>query len=140
MPLLRYRTHDLSKIIPESCACGRTHRLLQTIKGRDDDMLIINGVNIFPVQIEKVLMRIAEIGTNYEIHIKKESYMDKLYINAELKQGLSISKTDRQQALTNKIIEDLKSEITVTPKIKLVQANTLPVQPGKAVRVFDHRT
>ena len=139
MPLLRFRTGDLSKIIPEACACGRTHRLLQRIKGRDDDMLIINGVNIFPVQIEKALMRIPEIGTNYAIHVKKENYMDKLYINVELKKGISSGALKELEALQKRINEELKAEITVTPHVQLVQATSLPVQEGKAVRVYDHR-
>jgi len=139
MPLLRFRTRDLSKIIPEACACGRTHRRLQRIKGRDDDMLIINGVNIFPVQIEKVLMRIPEIGTNYAIHVKKENYMDKLYINVELKKGISSGALKELEALKKRINDELKAEITVTPHVQLVQATSLPVQEGKAARVYDHR-
>jgi phenylacetate-CoA ligase len=139
MPLLRYRTRDLTSIIDETCRCGRTHHRLTRIRGRSDDMMIINGVNLFPIQIEQVLMRIPEIGTNYEIHINKEDYMDKLHIKVELKEG-AFAGTLRQVELLQKRLEDeLAAEITVNPKVDLVEAHSLKGHEGKAVRVFDHR-
>ena len=83
-PLIRYRTRDLTSIIPGACPCGRTHRRIDRIRGRSDDMLIINGVNIFPMQIEQTLMRIPGIGTNYLIEIHEENFMDKLHVSVEL--------------------------------------------------------
>ena len=76
MPLIRYRTKDLTRIIPEPCACGRTHRRIERIKGRTDDMLILKGVNIFPMQIEKKLMEIPDVGTNFLIILNREGFND----------------------------------------------------------------
>jgi phenylacetate-CoA ligase len=140
MPLLRYRTRDLTSIMEEPCSCGRTHRRLKRIKGRSDDMLIINGVNLFPIQIEQVLMRIPEIGTNYEIHITKENYMDKLHIKVELKEGAFAGTLRQAELLQKRLQDELAAEITVNPVVDLVEAHSLKVHEGKAVRVFDHRT
>jgi phenylacetate-CoA ligase len=139
MPLLRYRTRDLTKIEQKPCACGRTHRRLSRIKGRSDDMLIVNGVNLFPIQIEQVLMRIPEIGTNYEIHLYKEQYMDKLHVKVELKEGPFGGTLRELEKLQQRIQDELASEIIVNPIVKLVEARSLSVYDGKAVRVFDHR-
>ena len=86
-PLLRYRTRDLTRIVPGPCPCGRTHRRIDRIRGRSDDMLIINGVNIFPMQIERTLMRVPAIGANYLIEVHEESFMDRLHIKVELRRG-----------------------------------------------------
>jgi phenylacetate-CoA ligase len=139
MPLLRYRTRDLTSIKATPCSCGRTHRRLARIKGRTDDMLIINGVNIFPIQIEQVLMRIPEVGTNYEIHIDKENYMDKLHIWVELKREVATDAPHQAEFLQKKIQAELAGEITVNPAVTLVGAYNLQAADGKAVRVFDHR-
>jgi phenylacetate-CoA ligase len=103
MPLFRYRTKDLTRIIPEPCPCGRTHRRMERIKGRSDDMLIINGVNIFPIQIEKVLMTIPQIGNNYLIEIEKRDYMDKLIIRVELNDTAFSGTLSGLEALQRKI-------------------------------------
>jgi phenylacetate-CoA ligase len=139
MPLIRYRTRDLTSITNSVCKCGRTHSRLSRIKGRSDDMLIINGVNIFPIQIEKILMRVPQIGTNYEIHIYKENYMDKLHIKAELRDGAFQDSISEIEKIQKQILTVLSGEITVHPVIKLVEAHSLKVHEGKAVRVFDHR-
>ncbi|MBN1797091.1 MAG: phenylacetate--CoA ligase [Spirochaetales bacterium] len=139
MPLLRYRTRDLTCIETTPCSCGRTHRRLARIKGRTDDMLIINGVNIFPIQIEQVLMRIPEVGTNYEIHIDKENYMDKLHIWVEIERQVSTGAPHQAEFLQKKIQAELAGEITVNPEVTLVGAYNLQAADGKAVRVFDHR-
>jgi len=139
MPLLRYRTRDLTSIDPTPCSCGRTHRRLTRIKGRSDDMLIINGVNLFPIHIEQVLMRIPEVGTNYEIHIYKENYMDKLHIKVELKEGAFGGTLRQVENLQKRLQDELSAEITVNPIVNLVEAHSLTVYEGKAVRVLDHR-
>ena len=84
MPLLRYRTHDLTRIIPGPCPCGRTHRRLERMKGRSDDMLILNGVNIFPLQIECAIMSVPNVGNNYIVEIHKDDYLDRIHIKLEV--------------------------------------------------------
>ncbi len=84
MPLIRYRTKDLTRIIPEPCACGRTHRRIERIKGRTDDMLILKGVNIFPMQIEKKLMEIEGVGTNFLIILEREGFNDDMTVKVEV--------------------------------------------------------
>ena len=139
MPLLRYRTRDLTRLIREGCACGRTHARIDRIKGRSDDMLIINGVNIFPVQIEKVLMKIPEIGRNYLIEIVKQDYMDKLIVKVELDEHAFQGTLDQLEQLQRRICDKLRTELVVTPAVKLVEAGSLPVSEGKAKRVYDLR-
>lgn len=139
MPLLRYRTRDLTRIIPEPCTCGRTHRRIERIKGRSDDMLIINGVNIFPVQIEKTLMKIPEVGNNYLIEVVKRDYMDKLIIKVEINENTFTGTLEQLDALRSKITSELKTDLVVNPIVKLVEAGSLPVAAGKAQRVVDYR-
>ncbi|MBN1648478.1 MAG: phenylacetate--CoA ligase [Spirochaetales bacterium] len=139
MPLIRYRTRDLTRIIPGTCACGRTHRRIERIKGRSDDMLIINGVNIFPVQIERVLMRIPGIGSNYLIEIHKENYLDKLHIRVELDEGKFNEVFSELEALKQRVESELQAEITVHPHVILAEPRSLPTSEGKAVRVADFR-
>ena len=85
MPIVRYRTGDIAFVYPEACVCGRTHRRISRIKGRSDDMLIINGVNLYPMQIEEVLMGIPEVGHNYLIEIDKVEYLDRINIKVEVR-------------------------------------------------------
>ncbi len=138
-PILRYRTRDLTSIIPGKCACGRTSRRINRIIGRTDDMLIINGVNVFPSQIEEVIMKMKEIGTNYRIIVKKEGVLDKLIVQTEV--GPSIFSDDARDmnALKNRVAESLRASITINPTIELHEPGVLPVQQGKAIRVVDER-
>ncbi len=139
MPLLRYRTKDLTRIIPGKCKCGRTHRRIDRIKGRTDDMLILNGVNTFPIQIEKVLMNVAGIGRNYKIEIHKRGYMDKLIVFAEVTEEAFTDNYKDLENLKNNVINALKSELLITPDVNLVGPNSIEVSPGKAKRIFDMR-
>ena len=139
MPLIRYRTRDLTRIIPGPCACGRTHRRIQRITGRSDDMLIINGVNIFPVQIEKVLMTIPEIGNNYLIEIVKENFMDRIIVKVEIKPEAFHGRLEQLSALQHRIADALHTDLVVSPVVKLVEPGSLPVAEGKAKRVYDLR-
>jgi len=136
MPLLRYRTRDLTSLIPELCACGRTHRRLNRIAGRSDDMLIVRGVNIFPQQIERVLMAVPQVGRNYVIQIEG---LDNLTVKAELSAGAFDGKVEHVAALEQQLTEKLRAEIWVRPKVELVPAGALPVAEGKAKRVIDKR-
>lgn len=137
MPFLRYRTKDIAKIIPGRCECGRTHRRISRIIGRVDDMFIVRGVNIFPQQIERVLMGVKGVAQNYQIHL--EAY-DKMTVKVEIEQDFFDGNIEHLLALKSKITEKLKSEILVTPKVELLETGTLPVSEGKAQRVIDRRT
>jgi phenylacetate-CoA ligase len=139
MPLIRYRTKDLTRIIPEPCACGRTHRRIERIKGRTDDMLIIKGSNIFPMQIEKKLMEISGVGTNFLIILDREGFNDSLTVKVEVNKKYFSGDMKQLDALRKKIVEELKSEILVTPKVDLVEPDSIPKGEGKAVRVVDNR-
>ena len=139
MPLIRYRTKDLTRIIPEPCACGRTHRRIERIKGRTDDMLIIKGSNIFPMQIEKKLMEISGVGTNFLIILDREGFNDSLTVKVEVNKKDFSGDMQQLDALRKKIVEELKSEILVTPKVDLVEPDSIPKGEGKAVRVIDNR-
>jgi phenylacetate-CoA ligase len=137
MPILRYRTRDITSIIPEPCACGRTHRRICRITGRSDDMLIIRGVNIFPQQIERVLMAAPQLGRNYVIVIEG---LDDLTVKVELSASGFDGHVESLAALQQKLAEKLKAEIWVKPKIELVPPGSLPVAEGKAKRVIDNRS
>ena len=137
MPLLRYRTRDLTRILPGDCPCGRHHKRLDRMKGRSDDMMILKGVNIFPIQIETVLMQFEELGTDYLITLTNEEANDLMTVEVELKEFSD--DYPRLQALTREITRQLKDEILLTPVVRLVPKGTLPKQEGKAVRVRDLR-
>lgn len=134
MPLLRYRTRDLTRIIPGDCPCGRTHKRIDRFKGRSDDMIILKGVNLFPIQIETILMKFHELGNNYLITIDN----DEMLIEIELS-DLFTDDYSKLQKLTQEVTRQLKDELLLTPKLKLVSRGSLPVQEGKAVRVRDLR-
>jgi phenylacetate-CoA ligase len=139
MPLLRYRTRDLAFLHSGTCQCGRTHRRLSRITGRTDDMLIINGVNVFPSQIEEAVMKIPEVGTNYQIYVKKEGAIDKLIVNVEIYSKMFKGTASQLDTLKHKIKEEVKAVIVITPKIVLHEPGFLPVSEGKAKRVIDSR-
>ncbi len=139
MPVIRYRTGDLTRILPGTCQCGRTHRRIDRIKGRADDMLIINGVNIFPVQIEQTIMKIPGVGRNYLIEIHKENYMDKLMVKIEVDKEFFEGTLSGLTALQHKIMEELKTDLVVSPVVELVEPGSLPAAEGKAKRVYDLR-
>jgi len=138
-PILRYRTRDLSGFLTEPCPCGRTHRRLRRITGRTDDMLIISGVNVFPSQVEEVVMGMKEVGNNYLIVLEKEGALDRLIVKVEV--GPDIFRDDSRplNALKEKIRRTLQAMITVNPRVELHEPGSLPVSEGKAKRVQDNR-
>src|SRR5574344_2399071 len=138
MPLLRYRTRDLTRIIPEPCPCGRTHRRIDRIKGRTDDMFIIKGVNVFPMQIEKILVQFPGLGSNYLITLDTEDDNDIMTVEVELNE-LSTDNYIELENTRKEITRQLKDEILLTPRVKLVKKGSLPQSEGKAVRVKDLR-
>jgi phenylacetate-CoA ligase len=136
MPLLRYRTRDMTAVIPEPCPCGRTHRRIQRITGRSDDMLIVRGVNIYPQQIERILMSVPAVGRNYLITLQG---LDEMIIQVELAEASFDGQVEHLVRLQNEIVERLRADILVKPKVELVPPCTLPVSEGKAKRVIDKR-
>jgi len=137
MPLIRYRTRDLTRFIPEPCSCGRTHVRIARILGRADDMFIVRGVNIFPQQIEGVLMGIKGVAQNYQIIL--EGY-DEMTVKVEIDRDFFDGRIERLLKLKEEITEKLRQAIQVRPKVELVEPGTLPVSEGKAKRVIDKRT
>jgi phenylacetate-CoA ligase len=138
-PLLRYRTRDITSVYPDHCSCGRSHRRIRRITGRTDDMLIINGVNVFPSQIEEVIMSMPEIGTNYQIVVQKAGALDKLIVKTEVGKNIFTDDTRDLKALSSRICENLRVSISISPPVELHEPNFLPVSEGKAVRVIDER-
>ena len=139
MPLLRYRTRDLTSIISGQCPCGRTHKRLARLQGRSDDMMILKGVNIFPIQIEKILLKFKELSTDYLITLQTVDGNDTMTVEVELRE-LFTDDYQRLQRLTKEITRQLKDEILVTPKVKLLPKGGIKTSDeGKAVRVKDLR-
>lgn len=138
MPLIRYRTRDLTRILPDPCPCGRTHLRIDRIKGRSDDMFIIKGVNIFPMQVEKILVQFPQLGSNYLITLETVNNQDEMIVEVELS-DLSTDNYIELERIRKSITHQLKDEILVTPKLKLVKKGSLPQSEGKAVRVNDLR-
>jgi phenylacetate-CoA ligase len=138
MPLLRYRTRDLTRILPGECPCGRVHKRLDRMKGRSDDMIILKGVNIFPIQIETVLMKYPELASDYLITLETRDDNDYMTVEVEFKHEF-LDDYAKLQNLEKEITHRLRDEILITPRVRLVPKGTLPVAEGKAVRVKDLR-
>ena len=138
MPLLRYRTRDLTRVLGRTSPCGRNHVRLDRKRGRSDDMIVLRGVNIFPIQIEKILMQFPELASNYLITLTTDDDNDNMTVEVELEE-LFTDDFQRLMDLEKRIKHALKDEILLTPHIKLVPKGSLPVSEGKAVRVVDKR-
>ncbi len=138
MPLLRYRTRDLTRVLGRTCPCGRNHIRLDRMKGRSDDMIVLRGVNIFPIQIEKILMQFRELGNNYLITLTTDDDNDNMTVEVEIAEMFTDDYA-RLQQLTKAITRALKDEILLTPHVRLVPKGSLPVSEGKAQRVVDKR-
>ena len=138
MPLLRYRTRDLTRVLGRTCPCGRNHIRLDRMRGRSDDMIVLRGVNIFPIQIETILMQLKELASNYLITLTTDEDNDNMTVEVELEE-LFTDDYPRLLALEKEVKRRLKDEILLTPHVKLVPKGTLPVSEGKAVRVVDKR-
>ncbi len=138
MPIIRYRTRDLTRIIPGECPCGRTHRRIDRLKGRSDDMFIVKGVNIFPMQIEKILLQFKELSSDYFITVQSNDVNDEILVEVELSDLFTDDYT-KLQKLSKQIVSKLKDEILLTPKVKLLDKGSIPKQQGKAVRFKDLR-
>ncbi len=140
-PLFRYRTRDITRLVEskQKCACGRTHLRIDRIKGRTDDMFIFKGVNVFPMQIEKIIMETKEVGNNYLIELSNENMIDKMLIKIEINPDSFTGNIDDLAAIQKKIGNRMKDEIWISPKIELHEYKSLPVSEGKAKRIIDYR-
>lgn len=139
MPLVRYRTRDLAAILPGACPCGRSHKRIGRIKGRSDDMFIVKGVNVFPMQVETLLMGMPEVGRNYQIVLENEGLLDTMTVQVEVQDEFFRGDVKSLKALQQRITAALKGELLFTPKVALVEPDALPKSEGKAVRVIDQR-
>jgi len=139
-PLIRYRTRDLSRLMEEPCKCGRTHVRMARVSGRSDDMLIIRGVNVFPSQIESVLLAIEGLEPHYQLIVEREGTLDTLEIQVEMSEDLFSDEIKTLQNIEKRITKDIKDYLGVTAKVKLVGSKTLERSEEKAQRVIDRRT
>ncbi|MBN2544486.1 MAG: phenylacetate--CoA ligase [Spirochaetes bacterium] len=139
-PILRYRTKDLTHVYKGRCECGRVHRRISRITGRTDDMLIINGANVFPSQIEEVIMKYPEVGTNYQIFLTNKGALDKLTVKVEIYSKMFKGEISELDSLKKRIADHIKSAIIVNPTVELHEPGSLPVSEGKAKRVIDERS
>lgn len=139
LPLLRYRTKDISMLTAEKCKCGRTHVRMQRVSGRTDDMLIIRGVNVFPSQVESVLLEIGEVEPHYQLIVTRNGNLDELEILVELSEKSFSDKISILESLERRIMNRISSVLGISAKIRFVEPKTIPRSQGKAVRVIDKR-
>ncbi|MFH0783956.1 MAG: phenylacetate--CoA ligase [Pseudomonadota bacterium] len=138
-PVIRYRTRDLTRLLPEPCPCGRTFVRMSRVIGRSDDMLIIKGVNVFPMQIEAILFEIEGTEPHYRLIVERENNEDKLTVMVEVVESIFFDEMKKQRALVETIKKRLASELGVGVEIKLVEERSLERFNGKAARVIDKR-
>ncbi|MCX5853105.1 MAG: phenylacetate--CoA ligase, partial [Deltaproteobacteria bacterium] len=140
-PLIRYRTRDISRLMMEPCRCGRSHLRMDRVTGRSDDMLIIRGVNVFPSQIEAVLVAVTELEPHYQLLVDRVGSMDTLEIQVEISEKIFADSDEVRnlQKIERRLAKDIKDYLGVTAKIKLVEPKSLQRFEGKASRVVDKR-
>ena len=138
-PLLRYRTRDITYIIDEPCACGRTTRRIHRLFGRTDDMLIIKGINVFPSQIEQALIEIEGTEPQYLLIISRKNHLDEVELQVEVKKEVFSDETRGLESLRSRIEQIMKSKLQIGLKVKLVEPKTIERSIGKAKRVVDNR-
>ena len=138
-PVIRYRTKDITRIIPGECACGRTHRRIDRLHGRTDDMMIIRGVNVFPSQIENVCTAFPELENWYQIELTREKGLDVATLKIETVAGFDFDEVGKIQDLQARVKAALKAELNIAIIIKIVEPHTIQRSEGKAVRIVDLR-
>ena len=138
-PVIRYRTSDITSLNPEPCQCGRTHLRMNRVSGRTDDMLIIRGVNVFPSQIESVLMEMDGVEPHYQLVIDREGKLDTLTVKVEVGERVFSDEVKHLQHLERKIAKNIKDYFGVSAKVQLVEPKAIARSEGKAVRVIDKR-
>ena len=139
MPILRYRTKDITSLTYEPCKCGRTTARMARVVGRTDDMLIIRGVNVFPSQIEAAIMNVSGVSPHYMIYVDRVNNLDVMEIDIELDGNLSPDKVSDIESIKKKVETEVNSYIGLSAKIKLCESGTIRRSEGKAVRVIDRR-
>ena len=139
-PVLRYRTRDISRLIPTPCVCGRTLLRMERISGRTDDMLIIRGVNVFPSQIESVIMDIEGVEPHYQMIVTREGTLDVLEVQVEINESVFTDAIKGLEKLAKRVEHDIKDLLGVSCKVRLVEPKTIQRSEGKAKRVIDKRT
>lgn len=139
LPLIRYRTRDITRLFPEPCACGRTLVRMEKVLGRSDDMLIIRGVNVFPSQIETVLLRMDGVEPHYQIVVDREHNLDNLEVWVEVSASLFSDEIRRLEALERRVAQELESTLGINAKVKLVEPKSIQRSEGKSKRVIDRR-
>lgn len=139
IPLIRYRTRDITALHPETCGCGRTMVRMEKVLGRTDDMLIIRGVNVFPSQIESVLVQIAEVSPNYQIIVDRVDNFDRLEVQVEVSPEFFSDEVKRLETLSDKITIAIQNVLNISVKVTLVEPKTIERSMGKAKRVIDNR-
>ena len=138
-PVIRYRTRDITSLNPEPCICGRTLVRMNRVTGRSDDMLIIRGVNVFPSQIESVLMEIEGVEPHYQLVVDREENLDVIMVKVELGEKMFSDKVSNLQELEKHISKNIKEYLGVSARVKLVEPKSIARSEGKAVRVIDNR-
>lgn len=138
-PVIRYRTRDITSLNPEPCPCGRTHIRMKKVSGRSDDMIIIRGVNVFPSQIESVLMETEGVEPHYQLVVDREDNLDVLTVLVEVGDRLFSDEVKILQDQERKISKNIKDYLGVSARVKLVEPKTIARSEGKAVRVIDNR-
>jgi len=138
-PLIRYRIGDLTILNNEPCECGRTHPRIMRILGRTDDMIIVRGINVFPSQVESVLMRIPEIGDNYMIIVDRKGPLDVMTVKVEVTESAFSDKIADLMSLSKAVSQQLKGVLNIMADVELVEPGTIPRSEGKAQRVIDNR-
>ncbi len=139
MPLIRYRTRDLTRLYLDDCECGRTLVKMEKVSGRTDDMFIVRGVNVYPSQVEKVLFGFEGITPHYQILLTREGALDKMEVLVEVNESLFFDEMKKQRAFVEEIKEGLRGELGIKVSLKLVEPRTLERFKGKAERVLDNR-
>ena len=139
LPMIRYRTKDITVLHREPCRCGRTIVQMESIKGRADDMLIVNGVNVFPSQVEHVITKVEGVTPNYVIVVDKKGVLDKLEVWVEVDERLLTDGVGTLERLKKKLEEELLNNLFINAKVKLVEPKTLERSMGKAKRIIDKR-
>lgn len=139
LPIIRYRTRDITVKTSEPCACGRTHARIRKVSGRTDDMLIVSGVNVFPSQIEDVLLKIAGVAPHYQIIVTKKGYLDALEVQVEMTEDAFTGNWRDLEELERKVKSRLLAVLSIGPKVKLLEPRSLERSVGKAKRVIDLR-
>jgi phenylacetate-CoA ligase len=138
-PVIRYRTRDISALHAEPCICGRTLVRMDKVSGRTDDMLIIRGVNVFPSQIESVLMEMEGVSPHYQLVVDREGNLDTLTVRVEVDEHVFSDEVKRLQDLERRISKNIKEYLGVSAKVKLVEPKAIARSEGKAIRVIDNR-